>query len=181
MSAHAAAGYVAFAKEDDSPLVGIIVARKKGGPASIEELQGKELAVPNLVAFGAAQIPQGYLRGKGINVTLVAVNNHESVFRTVEKGLYPAGASNLRIFGMLDPIRQAQLRILWKSEPLPPFAFAAHPRVSRTAVGRIQRALVEMSSDVEGRALLMPLNVKGIVKAQDRDYDGMRKMKLKLE
>ena len=181
VSAHTAAGYVAFAKEDDSPLVGIIVVRKNDGPARIEELQGTKLAVPNLVAFGAAQIPQSYLRGKGVNVTLVAVNNHESVFRTVEKGLYPAGASNLRIFGMLDPAMQSQFRILWKSEPLPPFAFAAHPRVSHQAVERIQKALVEMNENAEGRALLGPLNIKGIVRAQDFDYDGMRKMKLKLE
>ena len=181
VSAHAAAGYVAFAQENDSPLVGIIVVRKKDGPTRIEELQGKKLAVPNLVAFGAAQIPQAYLLGKGISVTLVAVNNHESVFRTVEKGLYPAGASNLRIFGMLDPVMQAQFRILWKSEPLPPFAFAAHPRVSHHAVDRIQKALGEMGSDVEGRTLLLPLNIKGIVRADDHDYDGMRKMKLKFE
>ncbi len=181
VSAHAAAGYVAFAKEDDSPLVGIIVVRKKEGPARIEELQGQKLAVPNLIAFGAAQIPQSYLLGKGVKVTLVAVNNHESVFRTVEKGLYPAGASNLRIFGMLDPAMQSQFRILWKSEPLPPFAFAAHPRVSHQVVDRIQKALVDMDEDAEGRALLEPLNIKGIVKAQDFDYDGMRKMKLKLE
>ncbi len=180
VSAHAAAGYVAFAKEDDSPLVGIIVVRKDG-PTRIEALNGDELAVPNLLAFGAAQIPQAYLRGKGVNVTLVAVNNHESVFRTVEKGLYPAGASNLRIFGMLDPAMQAKFRILWKSEPLPPFAFAAHPRVSHKAVERIQKALVEMNGNAEGRALLAPLNVKGIVRAEDRDYDSMRKMKLKLD
>ena len=180
VSAHAAAGYVAFAKEEDSPLVGIIVTRKVG-PASIEALNGGKLAVPNLHAFGAAQIPQAYLRGKGINVTLVAVNNHESVFRNVEKGLYPAGASNLRIFGMLDPAMQAKFRILWKSEPLPPFAFAAHPRVPQAAVKRIQKALIEMNGNAEGRALLEPLNVMGIIKATDGDYDGMRKMKLKLD
>jgi phosphonate transport system substrate-binding protein len=180
VKAHATAGYVAFAKEDDASLVSIIVVRKDG-PARITELQGKKMAVPNLLAFAAAQIPQSYLLGKGVNVTLVAVNNNESVFLTVEKGLYSAGASNLRIFGMQDRATQAQFRILWKSVPLPPFAFAAHPRVSHKTVERIQKALVEMDRDVEGRALLMPLNAKGIVRADDRDYDGMRKMKLKLE
>jgi phosphonate transport system substrate-binding protein len=180
VNAHAAAGYVAFAKGDDTSLVSIILVRKDG-PAHIAELQGKKMAVPNLLAFAAAQIPQNYLLGKGVNVTLVAVNNNESVYLTVEKGLYPAGASNLRIFGMLDPATQAQFRILWKSGPLPPFAFAAHPRMSHKTVERIQKALVEMNTDVEGRALLKPLNIKGIVRAQDFDYDSMRKMKLKFE
>ena len=76
---------------------------------------------------------------------------------------------------------QAKFRILWQSEPLPPFAFAAHPRVPHKAVERIQKALVEMNGNAEGRALLAPLNVKGIVRAEDRDYDSMRKMKLKLD
>ena len=180
VNAHATPGYIAFAKDSDSPLVGIIVVRKDG-PASVEELHGKKLAVPNLSALGAAQMPQAYLRGKGIDITLVAVNSHDSVYRTVEKGLYPAGASNLRIFGMLDPTTQAQFHVLWKTDPLPPFAYAAHPRVSPKAIERIQRALLEMDGNPEGRTLLAALNVKAIVAAKDSDYDVMRKMKLKLE
>lgn len=179
VNAHATPGYMAFAKDGDAPLINIIVARKDG-PARVEELQGKKLAVPNLIAL-AAQIPQAYLREKGIDVTLVAVNSHDSVYRTVEKGLYPAGASLLRIFGMLDPATQAQFRVLWKSDPLPPFAYAAHPRVSSKVIEHIQRAMLEMDDNPEGRALLGALNVKAIVAAKDSDYDIMRKMKLKLE
>lgn len=179
VNAHATPGYIAFAKDSDSPLINIIVARKDG-PASVEELHGKKLAVPNLIAL-AALVPQAYLRDKGIDITLAAVNSHDSVYRTVEKGLYPAGASLLRIFGTLDPATQAQFRVLWKSDPLPPFAYAAHPRVPPKAIESIQRALLEMDGNPEGRTLLAALNVKAIVAAKDSDYDVMRKMKLKLE
>ncbi|MBI5751037.1 MAG: phosphate/phosphite/phosphonate ABC transporter substrate-binding protein [Hydrogenophilales bacterium] len=179
VNAHTTPGYIAFAKDSDSPLINIIVVRKDG-PASVEELHGKKLAVPNLIAL-AALVPQAYLREKGVDVTLAAVNSHDSVYRTVEKGLYPAGASLLRIFGMLDPATQAQFRVLWKSDPLPPFAYAAHPRVPPKAIERIQRALLEMDGNPEGRTLLAALNVKAIVAAKDSDYDVMRKMKLKLE
>lgn len=179
VNAHATPGYIAFAKDSDSPLINIIVARKDG-PASVEELHGKKLAVPNLIAL-AALVPQAYLREKGIDITLAAVNSHDSVYRTVEKGLYPAGASLLRIFGTLDPATQAQFRVLWKSDPLPPFAYAAHPRVPPKAIESIQRALLEMDGNPEGRTLLAALNVKAIVAAKDSDYDVMRKMKLKLE
>ena len=180
VDAHATPGYTAFAKDSASPLVGIIVVRKDG-PTSVEELHGKKLAVPNLVALGAALMPRAYLRAKGIDITLVAVNSHDSVYRTVEKGLYPAGASNLRIFGMLDPVTQANFRILWKTDPLPPFAYAAHPRIPPQVIEHVQRALLEMDGDPEGRALLAVLNVKAIETAKDSDYDVMRKMKLKLE
>ena len=82
---------------------------------------------------------------------------------------------------MLDPSMQAQFRVLWKSDPLPPFAYAAHPRISPEVVEHIQRALLEMDDNSEGRALLAALNVKAIVAAKDSDYDVMRKMQLKLE
>jgi phosphonate transport system substrate-binding protein len=179
VDAHAKQGYVAIAKDEGSPLVAIIVARKDG-PASVEELSGKTLAVPNLVAL-ASQIPQAYLHGKGIDITLAAVNTHDSVYRTVEKGFYPAGGSNTRIFGMLDLATQEKFRVLWKSDPLPPFAYAAHPRVPEKMVKRFQSALLKMDGDAEGRGLLSTLNVKAIVAAKDSDYDVMRKMKIKLE
>jgi len=177
VSAHANAGYHVFAKDGDSPLIGIIVARKDG-PESVEALQGKTLAVPSLSSLGAAQMPQAYLKGKGIDVALAPVNSHDSVYRTIEKGLFSAGASNLRIFGMLKPEEQAQFRVLWKSDPLPPFAYAAHPRVARTTVETLRRALQQMDGDAEGRALLAAVNVKAIVAAKDSEYDSVRKLKL---
>ncbi|MEK6664171.1 MAG: phosphate/phosphite/phosphonate ABC transporter substrate-binding protein [Pseudomonadota bacterium] len=179
VNAHATPGYSAIAKDGDSPLVSIIVVRKDG-PKSVEELQGKKLAVHNLIAL-AALMAQAHLQEKGIDITMTAVSSHDSVYRTVEKGLYPAGASILRIFGMYDPATQAQFRVLWKSDPLPPFAYAAHPRVSLKVIDRIQRAMLEMDGNPEGRALLAALNIKAIVAAKDSDYDVMRKMKLKLE
>lgn len=48
-------------------------------------------------------------------------------------------------------------------------------------IEHVQRALLEMDGDPEGRALLAVLNVKAIETAKDSDYDVMRKMKLKLE
>jgi phosphonate transport system substrate-binding protein len=177
VEAHDTSGYEAFAKDGDTPLVGIVIARKDG-PQRLKELNGQKLAVPSLVSLGAAEIPQAYLRQQGIKVTLVAVGSHDSVYRTVAKGLYPAGGSNQRIFGMLDRATQEQFRVLWKTEPLPPFAFAAHPRVPLKVVERIRQVLVEMSNNPEGRALLAAINVKFIVPAKNRDYDSMRKMKL---
>lgn len=167
-------GYVAFAKEVGEPYVGIIVARKDG-PSSLAKLQGAKLAVPSLNAFAAADLPAAYLRKKGINITMVAVNSHESVYRTVEKGLYPAGASILRIFGTLDKERQDQFNILWKSELLPPFAYAAHPRVKSADLDKIKQAFLDLNEDAEGDTLLNSLNIKSISPANDSDYDVMRK------
>ena len=177
--AHTAMGYAAFAKDDSAPLIPIIVVRKDG-PQNIKALDGQKLAVPSLSAL-ASQIPQAYMLAQGIHVTLTPVVSHESVFRTVEKGLFPAGASNQRIFGMLDPATQAQFHILWKADPLPPFAYAAHPRVPPKAVEKIKQTLLEMDDNPTGRALLSAMNIKAVVAAKDSDYDSMRKLKLQMK
>lgn len=166
-------GYVVFAKDGGEQYVGIIVARKDG-PKSLAALQGAQLAVQNLDAFAGAELPGAYLRKKGIKITMVAVGSHDSVYRTVEKGLYPAGASIMRIFGTLEKDRQDQFNLLWISDPLPPFAYAAHPRVKAVALDRVKQALLKMNEDAEGRALLGSLNIKEILSAKDSDYDAMR-------
>ena len=167
-------GYVAFAKDGGEQYIGIIVARKDG-PKTLAALQGTKLAVPNLNAFAAADLPSAHLRNKGIDVTLASVTSHDSVYRTVEKGLYPAGASIMRIFGALEKDRQEQFNVLWKSEPLPPFAYAAHPRVKKADLGRLKQAFVNLNEDTDGRVLLNSINIKEILSAKDSDYDAMRK------
>lgn len=167
-------GYVAFAKDGGEQYVGIIVARKDG-PKTLAALQGTQLAVPNLNAFAAAELPAAHLRKKGIDFTMVAVTSHESVYRTVEKGLYPAGGSIMRIFGALEKDRRDQFNVLWKSDPQPPFAYAAHPRVKGVDLARFKEAFVNLSKDAEGRLLLNSINIKEILSAKDSDFDAMRK------
>jgi len=175
--ARASAGYAVFAKDGGAPLVGIVFVRKDG-PRRIDELNGGKLAVPDLSAFVTRYFIQTHLHAMGVHMDPVSVNSNESVYRVVEKGLYPAGTSIQRIFGMLEPETQAQFRIVWKSDPLPPFAYAAHPRVSPKVLASIRQALLEMDDNPEGRALLSALNIRAIQSAKDSDYDSVRKMKL---
>ena len=175
--ARVSAGYTAFAQDGGAPLVGIVFVRKDGA-RQLDQLNGGKLAVPNLSAFVTRYFIQTHLHAMGVDMDRVSVNSNESVYRVVEKGLYPAGTSIQRIFGMLDPEMQAQFRILWKSDPLPSFAYAAHPRVPPRVLAPIRRALLEMDDNPEGRALLAALNVKEIRTAKDKDYDRLRKIKL---
>lgn len=175
--AQKAAGYRALVKDGGTPLVGIIVARSDG-PQDVRALQGAKIATHNVSAFMTDFVRYGYLREQGIEIEPVGVGSLESVYLTLEKGLYPAGISIQRAYGLLAPDRQARIKLLWKSDPLPPFAYAAHPRVAPQVAETVRRALLSMDSDIEGRALLAMVNIKSIVVAKDSDFDSLRKLKL---
>lgn len=175
--AQKAAGYRIMAKDGGTPLVGIIVARADG-PQQLAALQGAKIATHNVSAFMTMYVRYGYLQEQGIQIDPVGVGSLDSVYLTVDKGLYPAGISIQRAYGLLDPAMQARFKILWKSDPLPPFAYGAHPRVPRKVFESLRGALLDMHNNSEGRALLATLNIKTIEAAQDADFDSVRKLKL---
>lgn len=177
VKANKAAGYSVLAKDGATPLVGIIVARRDG-PSDIRALHGAKIATHDVSSFMTAYARHGYLGPQGIQIEPVGVGNLDSVFLTVDKGLYPAGISIQRAFGSLSPAMQARFKVLWKSDPLPPFAYAVHPRIAPQVAEVLRQALLGMHDDAEGRALLATVNVKGIVAAKDSDFDSMRKLKL---
>ena len=166
-----------MAKDGGTPLIGIIVARKDG-PKDIKSLQGAKIATHDVAAFMTAYVRYGYLQDNGVQIEPVGVGSLESVYLTIDKGLFPAGISIQRAFGLLDLEKQARFNVLWKSDPLPPFAYAAHPRVAPKVIEQVRQALLAMSENTEGRALLAKVNIKAIIPASDKDFDAMRRLKI---
>jgi len=156
------------------------VVRKDSPLESPRELDGATLAFPAPAAFAASVLPRAYLKGEGIAFTPRYVSSHDSVYRTVAKGLYPAGGGVVRTFNNVDPDVRDQLRILWKTKGYTPHAFAAHPRVPADVVERLTRAMLAMDGDAEGRTLLKSLSTKGFESATDSDWDDVRALGIDL-
>ncbi len=175
-----AANYDAFAQEKDATLTGVVVVRKDSPYKSMAELNGKDFACPAPTALTATVMPMQKFKQLKVNVTPNYVTSHDSVYRAVAKGLYPAGGGELRTLNNMDPEIRDQLRILWSAPSLPPFMFASHPRLSKDAVKRIQTAMLQMDKDPAAAPLLKALNFKGIVTAKDSDYNAMRKLNIQM-
>jgi phosphonate transport system substrate-binding protein len=167
-------GYRAFAKARDKRIKGILVVRKDSPIQSPGGLDGATLAFPAPGAFAASVLTRAYLTGEGIGFTPRYVSSHDSVYRTVAKGLYPAGGGVLRTFNSVEADVREQLRVLWTTGGYTPHAFAAHPRVPSDTVDRLAQAMVRMDADENGRALLKALSVKGFETAKDSDWDDVR-------
>lgn len=172
------AGYRAFAREERK-LQGLIVVRDDNALHSIADLQGATVAFPGPEAFAATMLPMAQLTKEGIAVTPTFLGSHESVYLAVAQGLHPAGGGIPRTLEQMPQATRARLRVLWASELFTPHPFAAHPRVPRAALERLQRALVALGQDADGRALLQTLGFGTVVAAHDRDWDDIRGLRFK--
>ena len=174
-------GYQAFAHERDGKSYGMIVARKNGPVTQLAELFDRTMAFPSNFAVMATILPLKQLEEQKIPVRIQYVVSMDSVYRSVAKGLFLAGGGESRTFGSLDPEIRDKLVVLWRSEDLPAFPFFAHPRVAAATVNQLQKAMVAMSQDPEGQALLKVVNIKGLEKSTDADYNSVRKLNLPLQ
>lgn len=174
-------GYQAFAHEKDGKSYGMIVARKNGPITQLAELNERTLAFPSNFAVMATILPLKHLEELRVAVRPQYVVSMDSVYRSVAKGLFLAGGGESRTFGSLDPEIRDQLVILWRSEELPPFPFLAHPRVPAATLNNLQTAIIAMGQDPQGQALLKVVNIKGLEKSSDADYNGVRKLNLPLQ
>lgn len=177
---HASSGYRAFAKEQDRKIKGILVVRKDSPYHSLSDLAGKSVVFPAPAAFAASILPQAEFGRKKISIISKFVASHDSVYRAVSSGLHEAGGGIERTLDASPPEIRERLRVLAETPGYTPHAFAAHPRVPADVLARITSAMASLSQDDAGRRLLAPLAFKGIVPAQDREWNDIRALDIDL-
>ena len=168
-------GYRAFAHQRGRRLRGLIVVRAESEIEDMAQLAGLEVAFPSPAAFGASAIQRAELRQLGIAISPVYVKSHDSVYRAVESGLYPAGGGVTRTLEAAAPEVRGALRVLHTTRAYTPHAFAAHPDIPAAAVEAVGRAMVEMAVD---DPVLAHLGMEGFMAAVDSDWDDVRAIEL---
>ncbi|OOZ38192.1 hypothetical protein BOW53_16320 [Solemya pervernicosa gill symbiont] len=93
---HRSPGYMAFAKERDKQIQGIVIVHKDSPITQISDLDKQVVAFPSPGAFAASILPRAEFARSGIDVTPTYVTSHDSVYRAVAAGLKPAGGGVLR-------------------------------------------------------------------------------------
>lgn len=173
-------GYRALAHASDKRIRGIIVTRKDNPIAELQSLDGQRLAFPAPAAFAASILTRAKLASLSIAFEPVYVSSHDSVYRAVAQGLFPAGGGVMRTFRNVDPAIRDQLRVLWTTDGYTPHAIAAHPKLDDVTRMRLTEALVGLAQDETGRILLHAIGLKGFVAANDAAWDDVRSLELKL-
>jgi phosphonate transport system substrate-binding protein len=171
---HQVPGYRAIAKEANTRLVGVIVTRKDAPYQTLQDLSGQTLAFPAPASFAATVLPLATLAKAAIPIKPRYVGSHESVYLAVAQGFLPAGGGVMRTYEAMPAEIKEQLRILWTSNAFTPHAIAVHPRLKPEATARLTSALVSMSNDAAGRAVLAGIGFKGVEPALDQEWDDVR-------
>jgi phosphonate transport system substrate-binding protein len=177
---HKANGYRAFAKEQDRKIKGIVVVRKDSLVRTLADLTGKTVVFPAPAAFAASILPQAEFGRLKIPIESRFVASHDSVYRAVASGLQEAGGGIERTFEAMPAEVREQLRVLSETPGYTPHALAAHPRVPAATVSRVLKALGSLADDELGRTLLVPLAFKGVMAAQDREWNDIRSLDIDL-
>ena len=172
-------GYMAIAKQKNKKIQGIIVMRKDHMGVPLTDLADTKLAFPSPAAFAASLLTQAYLTEEEIPFEPVYVRSHDSVYRAVATGLYPAGGGVKRTLKATDSEIRDKLHIAWTTEKFTPHALAVHPRVSKEEIKKFQDALVKLDNPDEYKSILQPLRFKGWELASDKDWDDVRALGLK--
>ena len=168
------------AKQAGKKIQGIIVVAKDAPYENVEDLAGLQVAFPAPAAFAATLIPLAHFKSQNIGVKAKYVSSHDSVYRAVSAGFYPAGGGVVRTFKSVTPEVRDRLRILWTSPGFTPHAIAAHPRVDAEVFDQVQQALASMHEHEQARPILQRLKIDGFSAAQNQDWDDVRGLNIDL-
>lgn len=175
---HDVSGYIALNKAKDKKIKGIMVKKKESSISKLSDLDGETLAFPAPAAFAASILTRSAFAEEGLNITPKYVSSHDSVYRNVALGIMPAGGGVVRTFKAVDPSIKDQLEIFWTTPGYTPHAIAHHPRVDSGLAMSIQKALIELHTTEEGKAILSKLKIKGFEIGINSDWDDVRQLKI---
>lgn len=165
-------GYRAFARQADKKLQGIVVTRIDSFARELSDLQGKKIAFPSPAAFGASVLPRAEMRSQGIHIEPAYVKSHDSVYRSVVAGFYPAGGGVQRTFNSIPEELKSQLRIIYRTKRYTPHAFAASSNLDPEKTAAVLKGMITIArTDPE---LLDAIGMKGFEAASDHDWDDVR-------
>lgn len=145
MQTHRAQGYRLLVRQE-RPVVGVIVVGDRYSASGLAGLAGQAIAFPTRAAFGATLLTRAALDTRAVPYKPVYLGTHESVYRAVAQGQYPAGGGIAQTFDSQDAELRKRLRVLYRSAPVVAHVIAAHPRVPAAEAEQLRQTLIRLDS-----------------------------------
>ncbi len=171
-------GYHVIAMAGDAQdFKGIFIVRRDSSIKVPADLKGKVVSYPSHTALAAAVMPQYFLHSHGINVTRdiqsAYVGSQESAILNVYLGLSAAGATwppPWRLFQRDHPKEAADLKVIWETEPLINNSVMVRDDVPEAVRQQVKNALLGLSQQPSGAAILQGMATSGFYAADDARY-----------
>jgi phosphonate transport system substrate-binding protein len=149
---------------------------------SLQDLDGKEVGFVSRDGFTGYWLPYDALLRAKVNITPVFTGNQEASFAQLRVNKISAAGVNSSVMARYGRREAFKYRALWTSEPYGDLCIMANPKVPAKVVAAVRDALIDMSTDPEGRKVLqagadlLKMNGElGFVAADDSEYDNYRK------
>ena len=177
--AHKTGGYEPIVRDVGRSLYGIIVVKKDSPFQSVTELEGKKVAFPAPNALGAALIPRAeFSRKYKIEVEEMYVSSHTSVYLNVALGLAAAGGGVQKTLAQQPENIASQLRVIRKTQEVPPHPITVNKRVPAKVKLVVQRALMKIAATETGAKFLKQVPIKVAGETSIGDYQLINDMNL---
>ena len=169
-------GYRAFAHQSEKKLKGLIVVKKGSEVTSLAGLDKQKVAFPSPAAFGASVLPRAEMKAEGLKFEPVYVKSHDSVYKSVVAGHFAGGGGVQRTFNSIPQAMRDQLQVIYTTGAYTPHAFAVNGAMSGERLSKIQNAMMNISQHKPD--LMKSVGMKGLVTADDANWDDVRKLGL---
>ncbi|UDL07041.1 phosphate/phosphite/phosphonate ABC transporter substrate-binding protein [Marinobacter sp. CA1] len=153
-------GYQAIARQSEHSIQGIVIVAKDSEFSDLSDLASSTVAFPAPHTFVATLIARASLVQGTPGHRTAFVRSHDSVYRAVSKGLFPAGGGIFRTSSELEFEVRNSSRIFWVSAPYAGHAITSHPSLPPGIRTVIQTAIVGLAKHAEGQELLAKLGMK---------------------
>lgn len=172
----AAANYRPLVQWGGQPLVGQIVVAEDSPLKSLGDLASKKVAFPSKDAFIAYMVTRQALKQANVEVEVVFSASQQGAAVQLASGRVEAASLNKMFAERFRADGKGRFRVLYESEPWPNLPVLAHPRIPKAQADAVKKALLEMSTDPEGKAVLDKLKIKGFAPVADADYAATRRL-----
>jgi len=159
----------------------IVVVRKDSQINSLKDLQGKKFAFTDEDSTAGYLLPVAMMRQRGISdperyfSEVIYTGNHDSALLAVHTCSVDGVALSTTRWRPENP-KVKELKIIWKSEPVPLGPFSVRGGLDKDLAQRIEEAFLKIGKTPETRDLSDHIQIEGFEEASDIDYDIIRRV-----
>lgn len=162
--------YEAILSDADRNVRGILVV-KKNSNGKVAALRGKNVAFPSPNTLASSILMRSELESKfSTQVRPQYLQTHTDVYMKVYQGSYAAGGGVQRTFDQLHPKIKNNLKVIYKTSPIPAHPIVVHPRVPANIRNKVIKAFEKLNKDPRTKALLSKIPAKNLKKTSQNVY-----------
>lgn len=167
-------GYRAAVRVSGEPVHAIIVVPKSSPIVTLNDLRGRRLATPNSQALATLLVRERLAIIPGdvaTEITLFETPTHNASLLSTLNGLTDAASLMSPVFQRFAPEIKEQFRVIATTRSVPHLPFSVAPWIMADRAEAFTKAMLEIGSTQEDRALLQHLGWPGFVAVEPGEYD----------